>query len=64
MFDPGSPGEFALPARNALRSNAGKETRKGNFRLLETEFGSGVSFGAPPHLDKQMGWQKHPSRVA
>jgi len=37
-------GKFALPARNALRSNAGKETRKGDFKLLETEFVSGVSF--------------------
>ena len=55
MFEERSD-EFALPARNALRSNAGEETRKGDFKLLETEFVSGVSFCGTFWTSKKCQW--------
>ena len=46
MFEERSD-EFALPARNALRSNADEETRKGDF-LFWLAIGEWARFWAPP----------------
>jgi len=47
MFEERSD-EFALPARNALRSNADEETRKGDFLFWLAIGEWGVFWGATP----------------